>query len=115
VSARSAAAVGAPQLVREHANVRVLARACARRATQRPDVRADEQHEGGGERHDHNPDTPLLYTLPEAAALLRISRTKLYELLTANEIESIHIGRSRKIPTAALHDYIERLRTEEER
>ncbi|TQL97693.1 excisionase family DNA binding protein [Actinoallomurus bryophytorum] len=60
-------------------------------------------------------DAPLLYTLPEAAALLRISRTKLYELLTAHEIESIHIGRSRKIPSAALHDYIERLRIEEER
>jgi excisionase family DNA binding protein len=60
-------------------------------------------------------DTPLLYTLPEAAALLRISRTKLYELLTANEIESIHIGRSRKIPAIALHDYIDRLRTEEKR
>jgi excisionase family DNA binding protein len=60
-------------------------------------------------------DTPLLYTLPEAAALLRISRTKLYELLTANEIESVHIGRSRKIPATALHDYIDRLRTEEKR
>ena len=42
--------------------------------------------------------TPLLYTLPEAADQLRISRTKLYELLDANEIESVHIGRSRKIP-----------------
>jgi excisionase family DNA binding protein len=60
-------------------------------------------------------DLPLLYTLPEAAALLRISRTKLHELLAANEIESIHIGRSRKIPAIALHDYVDRLRTEEKR
>lgn len=60
-------------------------------------------------------DAPLLYTLPEAAALLRISRTKLYELLSAREIESIHIGRSRKIPATALHVYIDRLRTEEKR
>ena len=59
-----------------------------------------------------NTTTPLLYTLPEAAAVLRISRTKLYELLSANEIPSIHIGRSRKIPAADLHDYIDRLRTE---
>ncbi|GAA4618414.1 hypothetical protein GCM10023195_82750 [Actinoallomurus liliacearum] len=57
------------------------------------------------------PDTPLLYTLPEAAALLRISRTKLYELLAANEIESVYIGRSRKIPAAALDAYVNRLRT----
>jgi excisionase family DNA binding protein len=61
------------------------------------------------------PDTPLLYTLPEAAAFLRISRTKLYELLTANQIESVYIGRSRKIPATALHDYVDRLRTKEKR
>lgn len=53
---------------------------------------------------------PLLYTLPEAAAALRISRTKLYELLDSQEIESIHIGRSRKIPAEALRMYVERLR-----
>lgn len=58
-------------------------------------------------------DAPLLYTLREAAALLRISRTKLYELLTANEIESVHIGRSRKIPAAALDAYVSSLRTNE--
>ena len=57
--------------------------------------------------------TPLLYTLREAAAQLRISRTKLYELLTANEIESVHIGRSRKIPAAALDTYVSSLRTNE--
>jgi excisionase family DNA binding protein len=56
------------------------------------------------------PHTPLLYTLPEAAALLRISRTKLYELLTTNQIESVHIGRSRKIPAAALDAYVRSLR-----
>ena len=55
---------------------------------------------------------PLLYTLPEAAAALRISRTKLYELLDSQEIESIHIGRSRKIPADAIHTYINRLREE---
>ncbi|HEV2640234.1 MAG TPA: helix-turn-helix domain-containing protein [Actinocrinis sp.] len=53
---------------------------------------------------------PLLYTLPEAAAALRISRTKLYELLDSQEIESIHIGRSRKIPAEALWMYVEQLR-----
>ncbi len=52
----------------------------------------------------------LVYTIREAAAVLRISRTKLYELLTAGEIESVHIGRSRKIPAAALRAYIDRLR-----
>ncbi|WP_349260063.1 helix-turn-helix domain-containing protein [Actinocrinis sp.] len=53
---------------------------------------------------------PLVYTIPEAATALRISRTKLYELLDSGEIESIHIGRSRKIPADALRTYIDRLR-----
>jgi excisionase family DNA binding protein len=55
---------------------------------------------------------PLLYTIPEAATALRISRTKLYELLDSGEIESIHIGRSRKIPAEALRIYIDRLRAQ---
>jgi excisionase family DNA binding protein len=55
---------------------------------------------------------PLLYTIPEAATALRISRTKLYELLDSGEIESIHIGRSRKIPADTLRSYIDRLRKE---
>ena len=53
---------------------------------------------------------PLVYTIPEAATALRISRTKLYELLDSGEIESVHIGRSRKIPTVAVRIYIDRLR-----
>lgn len=57
----------------------------------------------------------LLYTTGEAAAALRISRTKLYELLAGHEIESIHIGRSRKIPADALRAYVERLRTTTDR
>jgi len=55
---------------------------------------------------------PLVYTIPEAAAALRISRTKLYELLDMGEIESFHIGRSRKIPADTLRDYIGRLRAQ---
>ena len=57
---------------------------------------------------------PLLYTIPEAARALRISRTKLYELLDTDQIESVHIGRSRKIPADALHAYVHRLRHEQE-
>jgi excisionase family DNA binding protein len=52
----------------------------------------------------------LAYTIAEAAAALRISRTKLYELTTAGDIESVHIGRSRKIPADALTTYLARLR-----
>lgn len=62
-------------------------------------------------RKEAEPTTArLVYTIAEAAAALRISRTKLYELMTADEIESVHIGRSRKIPADALTTYLARLR-----
>ena len=53
---------------------------------------------------------PLLYTIPEAATALRISRTKLYELLDSGQVESIYIGRSRKVPAEALRIFIDSLR-----
>ncbi|MCQ4044483.1 helix-turn-helix domain-containing protein [Streptantibioticus rubrisoli] len=53
-----------------------------------------------------NPTERLVYTVAEAAYALRIGRSKLYELLASGEIESIHIGRSRKIPASALDDYL---------
>lgn len=88
-------------------------RAPARIATQTSRTSARTTHPKGGITTSIQPDTPLIYTIPEAAHVLRISRTKLYELLTTGQIESIHIGRSRKIPADALHAYINRLRTEE--
>lgn len=48
----------------------------------------------------------LLLTVPEAAAALAISRSKLYELLAAGTIASIRIDGSRRIPVAALQAYI---------
>jgi excisionase family DNA binding protein len=58
---------------------------------------------------------PLLYTIPEAATALRISRTKLYELLDSGDVESVYIGRSRKIPAEALRIFIENLRARSSR
>ena len=41
---------------------------------------------------------------------LSICRTKVYELLRNGELESVRIGASRRIPAAALADYVEQLR-----
>jgi len=57
----------------------------------------------------------LVYTIREAAHALRISRTKLYELLDSGAIESVHIGRSRKIPADALGTYLDSLREQHHR
>ena len=54
----------------------------------------------------------LLMTVPEAAETLAISRSKLYELIASGAIASIRIDGSRRIPLAALEDYISRLLAE---
>jgi excisionase family DNA binding protein len=50
----------------------------------------------------------LLLDIPAAARQLSISRTTLYELLKAGEIESMKIGALRRISLAALHNYTAR-------
>jgi len=56
--------------------------------------------------------TRLLLTVPEAAEALAISRSKLYELLTAGAVASIRIDGSRRIPITALEEYISKLLAE---
>jgi len=52
----------------------------------------------------------LLLTPEETAGVLGICRSKVYELLRAGVIESVRIGASRRIPVAAVEEYVERLR-----
>ncbi|WP_131787999.1 helix-turn-helix domain-containing protein [Protofrankia symbiont of Coriaria ruscifolia] len=52
----------------------------------------------------------LLLTTTEAAELLGVSRTTVYELLNTEQIESVRIGRARRIPRTALVAYVDRLR-----
>lgn len=59
--------------------------------------------------HRH-PPTPLLLTVVEAARLLGVGRSTAYELLASGELESVHIGRSRRIPVAAVESYVAGLR-----
>jgi excisionase family DNA binding protein len=54
----------------------------------------------------------LLLTVPEAAEALAISRSKLYELLASGDVASIRIDGSRRIPLAALEEYVSRLLAE---
>ncbi len=53
----------------------------------------------------------LLYRPEEGAQMLGVSRATLFELLSTGELESVKIGRSRRIPRAALEDYVSRLRS----
>ena len=51
----------------------------------------------------------LLYRVPEAMAVLSLSRTVIYELLRSGRLRSVHEGRTRLIPAEALRDYVAQL------
>jgi excisionase family DNA binding protein len=51
----------------------------------------------------------LLLTVPEAARVLSISRSKLYELISSGALQSIKIDGARRIPVRALDAYVSSL------
>ena len=53
-----------------------------------------------------------LLKIEEAARMLSLGRSKTYQLVMEGAIPSIHIGRSRRIPVAALERWIDQ-RTQE--
>jgi excisionase family DNA binding protein len=48
----------------------------------------------------------ILLTPEEAAQALNISRTKVFELLQLQALKSVKIGKSRRIPTEAVREYV---------
>ncbi|MGP3914272.1 helix-turn-helix domain-containing protein [Nonomuraea sp. 10N515B] len=51
-----------------------------------------------------------LLTVPEAMAVLKVSRWTLYNLIRSGELSSVIVGvRCRRIPQTALSDYVTRL------
>jgi excisionase family DNA binding protein len=54
----------------------------------------------------------ILLTVEEAAEVIGIGRTKAFELIAIGAIKSVRIGASRRIPSAAVAEYVERLRAE---
>ena len=60
---------------------------------------------------DQHPPTvpiePLLVRVEEAARLLSLSRSTIYEMLDRGELPSIRCGAARRIPLAALRTWVE--------
>lgn len=54
--------------------------------------------------------TLVLLTVEEAARRLRIGRTSCFRLIRTGELESVPVGRLRRVPAAAVAEYVERLR-----
>jgi excisionase family DNA binding protein len=50
-----------------------------------------------------------LLRVEEAAEWLGLGRTKAYELVYRGMLPSVTIGRSRRVPVAALQDFVDRL------
>jgi excisionase family DNA binding protein len=61
--------------------------------------------------HQNPPTTqsePLLVRVEEAARLLSLSRSTIYEMMDRGELPSVRCGAARRIPMAALRAWVER-------
>jgi excisionase family DNA binding protein len=60
--------------------------------------------------HDDVAPGPVLVTVKDAARMLAISRSTVYELISAGKLQVVHIGRSARVPVAAVVAYADGLR-----
>ena len=56
---------------------------------------------------------PIVASVNETMAALKIGRAKTYELINSGQLQSYVEGTSRKIMWSSIHDYIERRLAEE--
>lgn len=54
----------------------------------------------------------LMLTPEEAADVLAIGRTKVYQLIQNSELESVKIGRSRRVPADSLVEFVSHLKAD---
>ena len=60
------------------------------------------------------PNAPrVMLTAEQAAAVLGIGRTNMFALIKRGEIESVKVGRLRRVPADAIDAYTERLSAEQ--
>lgn len=63
-----------------------------------PDESGNDQQDG------------LLLTVEETARRLRMGRTLVYRLISSGELESVKVGRLRRVPAECLPEYVAALR-----
>ncbi len=56
---------------------------------------------------------PLLVSIDEAASIVGLGRSKLYELIRDGRIPVVHIGRAVRVPVAALHRFVGQMLADE--
>jgi len=57
-------------------------------------------------------DDLQLYEVTDAMRMLRLGKTAIYELIRSGRLSSVKQGRARRIPAAAIRDYIALLEEE---
>ena len=64
-------------------------------------------------QHNASPvDTnDIVLTIEEAARWLKVGRTLMCQLIRTGEVESVTIGRLRRVPLECLKEYVAKLRT----
>lgn len=60
------------------------------------------------------PERKALYRIPEAMALLSLSRSVIYEQIRTGRLRTVRQGRARLVPAAAIADYVALLEHETE-
>lgn len=61
------------------------------------------------EPEKRGPVNIVVYTVDEAAQVLKISRWKIFDLIRTNQLRSVKIGGLRRIPCTAIEEYITQL------
>ena len=56
----------------------------------------------------------LLLSPEEAAEVLGVGRSRVYDLMRTRQLTSVRIGKSRRVPVAAVHAYVARLHAQEQ-
>ena len=56
------------------------------------------------------PIDPICVRINEAARMIGVGRTKLYELIAGGELETVKLGKSTRVITASLHRLVMRQR-----
>ena len=102
----------------------VCARCLCKTSAQRPNPRTrvafhvqrapllnmNENNADTGERNHTTTTTvlgPLLLTALQAAQLLAVGRTSVYELIATGDLATVHIGRSMRIPADSVRAFVE--------
>lgn len=58
------------------------------------------------QRTPSHPSTPLLVRVEEAARILSLGRSTVYEMINTGELPSVKRGAARRIPLAAIEKWV---------